>query len=85
MSLTVNLPADVMRRLELEAGRRGISLDALVAQLMAELADRLPSGNEQHADTPAGGDDFFGFVPFPKRGGRVTNDIIDQLRDELAV
>jgi len=28
------------------------------------------------------GEDLFGFRPFPKRGGVVTNEAIDALRDE---
>jgi len=39
MPLTVDLPPDVLRRLEAEAARRGVTVD----QVIAELAARLPS------------------------------------------
>ena len=32
---------------------------------------------------PRGADDFLGFAPLPKRGGIVTNELIDALRDEI--
>ena len=38
MSVTVDLPAEVLARLEAEAARRGVSLDVVIA----ELADLLP-------------------------------------------
>ena len=38
MSVTVELPAEALRRLEAEAARRGISIDDVIA----ELASRLP-------------------------------------------
>ncbi len=37
MSLTVELPDDVMRRLEAEAARRGITLDQVIVELAAVL------------------------------------------------
>lgn len=37
--MTVDLPPEVLRRLEAEAARRGITVDAVIA----ELADRLPA------------------------------------------
>ncbi|MGE3621596.1 MAG: hypothetical protein AB7L84_14145 [Acidimicrobiia bacterium] len=83
MVLTVDLPADVLRRLEAEAARRGVTVDTLAAELMAELADRLPAEAGPADAELDDAEGFFGFVPFPKRGSRVTNEIIDRLRDEL--
>ena len=85
MSLTVELPAEALRRLEIEAARRGMTPDALASEAVAELTDRLPPLSHDSEPTSAGVEEFFGFVPFPKRGGRVTNELVDQFRDELNV
>lgn len=37
MSVTVELPAEALRRLEAEANRRGISIDDVIAELAAAL------------------------------------------------
>jgi hypothetical protein len=37
MSVTVDLPPEALRRLEAEAARRGISIDEVIAQLVAKL------------------------------------------------
>lgn len=45
MPLTVDLPPEVLRRLEAEAARRGVTVD----EVIAELAALLPAG---YAETP---------------------------------
>jgi hypothetical protein len=37
LSVTVDLPPEALRRLEAEASRRGISIDEVIAQLVAKL------------------------------------------------
>ena len=37
MSVTVDLPAEALRRLEAEATRRGVSIDEVIAELAAAL------------------------------------------------
>jgi hypothetical protein len=37
MSVTVELPAEALRRLEAEAARRGVSIDHVIAELAARL------------------------------------------------
>ncbi|MBI2683844.1 MAG: hypothetical protein HYX33_00385 [Actinobacteria bacterium] len=39
MTVNVDLPAEALRRLEVEAARRGVSIDVVIA----ELADTLPA------------------------------------------
>jgi hypothetical protein len=39
MPLTVDLPPDVLRRLEAEAARRGVTVDEVIAELAAGLPD----------------------------------------------
>jgi hypothetical protein len=44
MTLTVDLPEDVLARLEAEAARRGVSIDVIIAELTRTLAaETLPS------------------------------------------
>ncbi len=40
MHLTVELPAETLRRLQAEAARRGISIDDVIAELAAALPDQ---------------------------------------------
>jgi hypothetical protein len=69
MSVTVELPADALRRLEAEAARRGISIDDVIA----ELAANLPTGGSGHRHRPA-----FVAVGASERG------ITDRLDETLA-
>lgn len=43
MSLTVDLPPDVLRRLEAEAARRGVTVDEVIAELAATLPGEQPA------------------------------------------
>ncbi|HWL44568.1 MAG TPA: hypothetical protein VNQ73_16630 [Ilumatobacter sp.] len=83
MSLKDELAPDVLRRVEAEAARRGMTVDALAAEMVAEMSARLPATPPQTPGRAEPTGEFFGFVPFPKRGTPITNEIIDQLRDEL--
>jgi hypothetical protein len=47
MSVTVELPAEALRRLEAEATRRGISIDDVIAELAARLPDEVPSSGHR--------------------------------------
>ncbi|MGC1512261.1 MAG: hypothetical protein WA797_05035 [Acidimicrobiales bacterium] len=47
MSVTVELPAEALRRLEVEATRRGISIDDVIAELAARLPDEVPTGGHR--------------------------------------
>lgn len=49
MSVTINLPADVLARLRAEAARRGVSLD----ELIAELAGQLPTHDTGETTGPS--------------------------------
>lgn len=48
MSVTVDLPAEALRRLESEAARRGVGIDAVIA----ELAETLPAEDTDAAPGP---------------------------------
>ena len=47
MSVTVDLPAELVARLRAEAARRGVSVDAVIA----DFAARLPSGDPARQHT----------------------------------
>ena len=47
MFVTVDLPAEALRRLRAEATRRGISLDDIIADLAPRLPDAAPSGGHR--------------------------------------
>ena len=47
MAVTVDPPADPQARLEAEAGRRGITIDQLVAEIAADFADDAPESPPQ--------------------------------------
>lgn len=42
MPVTVELPADVLARIEAEAARRGVTIDAVIAELAGQLPANAP-------------------------------------------
>jgi hypothetical protein len=51
-------------------------------EVISELARRgltLPAGRAEEIAEP---EEFYGFVPFPRRGAVVTNELIDRLLNE---
>lgn len=70
MSVTVEIPAEALARLEAEAARRGVSIDDVIA----ELADTLPDGG---AVTPRRALAFAGI-------GASGQGISDRVEDLLA-
>jgi hypothetical protein len=69
MSVTVDLPPETLRRLEAEAERRGLSIDDVIAQLVA----KLPVGSGRTPRRPA-------FVAI----GASEHGITDRIDDTLA-
>ena len=83
MRTTLDIADDVLIAAK-ELGRRE---KKTAGQMISELARRaLTMGPAVSGNVKAGGraEEFFGFKPFPKRGGIVTNEAIDRLRDEDA-
>jgi hypothetical protein len=71
MTVTIDLPEDVLARLQAEAKRRGVSIDLLIA----ELAEALPARN---ASAPQS----FSFVGLgSSTSGRYARDADDLLAD----
>ena len=78
MRTTLNIDDDVLIAIKELARRESKSLGDVTSNLLRRsLTHSVADGTE---DT---GQEFeFGFHPFPKRGGIVTNEMIDRLREE---
>jgi hypothetical protein len=75
MRTTVNLDDDVLAVVRERARRERRS----VGEVLSDLARQALTGREP----PSAGDaDFHGFRPLPHRGRLVSNDLIDQLRED---
>ena len=77
MRITLNIDEDLLNAVKEVAARESKSAGAVVSGLLRQsLAHRAPAASA--AETEA----EFGFRPFPKRAGIVTNESIDRLREE---
>ncbi len=79
MRTTLDIADDVLQAARERARREGKTMGAVVSDL-ARLAltahrETRPTGEKKAAR---------GFQPFPSRGGVVTNDLIDRLREDDA-
>ena len=80
MRTTLNIDDDLLIAVKEVARRESTSAGAVVSNLLRQsLARGGGDGPEDQADEPRA---EFGFRPFPKRGGLVTNELIDRLREE---
>ena len=76
MRTTLDLDEDILLAVKHRAQAEHRSAGAVLSQLAREALT---------AQAPESTDSFLGFRPLPKRGGVVTNELIDQLReDELS-
>jgi hypothetical protein len=71
MTVTIDLPADALARLTAEANRRGVSIEAVIA----DLADQLP------ADQPGPARRSLAFVGAGASGGGITARMEELLAD----
>ena len=79
MRTTLDIDADVLEAAK-ELARRERSTAGAIISRLARSALNAPPHPPAATEPPA----FYGFRPFPKRGGVVTNELIDRLRDEDA-
>ena len=79
MRTTLNIDDDLLMAVREVARRNRQSIGAVASHLL-----RQALAGDQTARTGLGEEPKvkFGFRPFPKRGGLVTNELIDQLREE---
>jgi len=77
---TLNIADDVLLAVKERARREKRS----AGELLSELAREALTGRGRD-EAGRQGESFFGFRPLPRRGGTVSNDLIDRLRDEEGV
>lgn len=77
MRTTLSVDDDVLRAVKERARRERRT----VGEVLSDLARQALTG-QSPADTEGGHESFHGFEPFPHRGPAVSNDVIDQLREE---
>lgn len=81
MRTTLNIDDDLLLAVKEIARRDSKSVGSAVSGLLRQaLAGGEPHGLAE-AQAPFGTTEF-GFHPFPPRGGVVTNELIDRLREE---
>jgi hypothetical protein len=78
MEATINLPENLAFRLEDLAREEGISLDALISQLVSEHLDRRKSGPSGPSDRKP-----VGFSPLPKEETGVIRSLTGAEIDEI--
>ncbi|CAN5844779.1 ribbon-helix-helix domain-containing protein [soil metagenome] len=76
MRTTLTIADDVLLAVKERARRERRSIGDVLSDLarQALTSDRAADDN--------GADEFFGFEPLPHRGGAVSNDLIDRLRED---
>ncbi|MDD9983317.1 MAG: antitoxin [Gammaproteobacteria bacterium] len=79
MRTTLNIDDDVLIAVKEVAVRESKSTGAVVSSLLRQ---SLTHGGPDTSRDGAELETEFGFRPFPRRGGIVTNELIDRLRDE---
>jgi hypothetical protein len=76
MRTTLDIADDVLQAAKELARRQKTSAGEVISQLARR---GLQAQAAKPSEAPV---DFFGFRPFPRRGGVVTNELIDELRSE---
>jgi len=79
MRTTLDIADDVLQAARERARRDGKTLGEMISEL-ARRALTTPQQPQAVNETKS----VYGFTPFARRGGIVTNDLIDKLRDEDA-
>ena len=80
MRTTLNIDDDLLIAVKEVARRSSSSVGAVVSGLLRQsLVRGARNDDEDQVKEP---DAEYGFRPFPKRGGVVTNELIDRLREE---
>lgn len=81
MRTTLDISDDVLQAAKERARREGKTAGEVISELArAALTAPLPAQSSRAAEPRA----HYGIRPFPKRGGVVTNELIDKLREDDA-
>lgn len=78
MRTTVNLDEDVLLAVKERARREKRSVGEVLSELVREA---LVGGPRLRAGEIAEPESFYGFRPLPRRGGVVTNELVNRLRE----
>ena len=78
MRTTLDIDDDVLRAAKDLARRERKTAGRVISELARTALAASPPGMVREPKA------LYGFRPFPKRGGIVTNDVIDRLREEDA-
>ena len=79
MRTTLDIAEDVLQAAKERARREKKTAGQVISELARSALTAAPSARAERAPKT-----IHGFRPFPKRGGVVTNDLIDGLRDDDA-
>jgi hypothetical protein len=76
MRTTLDIDNDVLQAAKERARREKKTTGAIISELIRKALTAAPTAKTSKS--------LHGFRPFPKRGGVVTNDLIDKLREDDA-
>jgi hypothetical protein len=79
MRTTLDIDDDVLQAAKDVARREKKTAGKVLSELARKALGASPAGRARKAAKP-----LHGFRPFPKRGGIVTNELIDKLREDDA-
>ena len=77
MRTTLDIDEDVLQAAKERARRDKKTTGEVISELARSALTAAP-----RASATRGSKSLYGFRPFPKRGGIVTNELIDKLREE---
>jgi hypothetical protein len=75
---TLDIDDDVLQAAKERAQREGTTAGKVISELVRKALTTLPAGGVEEPKP------LYGFRPFAKRGGVVTNALIDKLREDDA-
>ena len=88
MELIDDLPSDLLRRAEMAAAQRHTTVKQLVIEAVEKLLDSPPPATPVQL-TPVQAEifeiDAYGIPVLKKRGRVMTNEMINQMREELGI
>jgi hypothetical protein len=79
MRTTLDIDDDVLQAAKDLARRKKTTAGAIISELARQALGATPAGPATKAPQA-----LHGFRPFPRRGGIVTNELIDKLREDDA-
>ena len=79
MRTTLDIADDVLHAAKERARREKKTAGEVISELARSALTAAPAAVQHHPPKPR-----YGFRPFPKRGGIVTNKLIDELREDDA-